>query len=325
LSQFLYQNRKLDLPGIGSFTLDAGTVIPQEADRIGHQPAAGITFTNANIPSPSDDLVNYIKEHTGKMKSLAAADLDFYLTTGRQLLNIGKPFHIEGIGTLLKNNDGRLNFTPGEYLIPRVEGSGPERKVSSHDEAQRDEPGNGNVRQRQTLLLIGLVAGIIIIAWGGYTFYKRNNYVEPAAENKATVLPDTPTAKKPDTTAASRATVDTMANRLAKKDTAKADATASQPTTTPPPPVIAAAYVPFVPQPKDGQSLFHFVILRTENKNHALRRYNQLLGYQLNIHMDQQDSSFFKLYFPIAATPGDTTHIKDSLADVYAARITIER
>jgi hypothetical protein len=35
--------------------------------------------------------------------------------------------------------------------------------------------------------------------------------------------------------------------------------------------------------------------------------------------MDQKDSAYFKLYFPIAAPPRDTTQIKDSLADVYAA------
>ena len=82
----------------------------------------------------------------------------------------------------------------------------------------------------------------------------------------------------------------------------------------PAPPVPSAS----VPVP-EGASLYHFVILATSNKFHALKRYNQLLGYQLNIKMDQKDSSYFKLYFPIAAPPRDTTQIKDSLADVYAA------
>jgi hypothetical protein len=41
--------------------------------------------------------------------------------------------------------------------------------------------------------------------------------------------------------------------------------------------------------------------------------------------MDQKDSAFFKLYFPIAATIRDTTHIKDSLADVYASHVVIEK
>src|SRR6185437_3216209 len=138
LSQYLYQTRKLDLPGIGSFTLDAAAVIPQQTDRMGQVPASGITFKNANIFTPDDALITYIKEHTGKMKSLAAADLDFYLTTGRQLLNIGKPFFIEGIGTLIKNKEGLFEFTPGDYLVARMEEHGHHGRstapVSSHEE-----------------------------------------------------------------------------------------------------------------------------------------------------------------------------------------------
>jgi cell division septation protein DedD len=338
LSQYLYQTRKLDLPGIGSFTLDAGAVIPQESDRLGQQPATGISFKNASIHTPDDALILFIKEHTGKMKSLVASDLDFYLTTGRQLLNIGKAFYIEGVGTLLKNKEGRLDFTPGDYLVAKLEDkSGAERKGNSYDEPPREEPKSSN--GRQTLLLIGLVAGLVLIGWGGYYLYKRNNYTEPSTENRATVLPDSPSKKAPDTLATTPAATDTLVTAgkvLSNADTAKADASAAkpaaaQPTTTAPKPAATAPVVPppSVPVgqnvvPTAGQELYRFVILQTANKGHALRRYNQLLGYQLNIRMDQKDSSFFKLYFPIAARPRDTTGIKDSIADVYASKVSIE-
>ena len=298
---------------------------------MGQQPATGISFKNANIFTPDDALITYIKEHTGKMKSLAAADLDFYLTTGRQLLNIGKPFYLEGIGTLLKNKEGRLDFTPGEYLIPRLdESAGTERSRNTYDEPHRDEPKANNVRQRQTMLLVLLVAGVVVVGWGGYYLYQRNNFPEqPSAENRATGVPDAPAAKPADTTAAIPPATDTTtakaaastAASLTKVDTAKADATAAKPAAAPAPPPIVA----HDPIPTEGQSLFHFVILRTPNKVHALRRYNQLLGYQLNIKLETKDSSFFKLYFPIAAIPRDTTHIKDSIADVYAANVVIEK
>lgn len=336
MSQYLYQTRKLDLPGIGSFTLDAGAVIPQESDRIGQMPASGISFVNANIPTPDDALITYIKEHTGKMRSLAAADLDFYLTTGRQLLNIGKPFYIEGVGTLLKNKEGRLDFTPGEYLIPRIdEPTGfTARDRTSYDEPPRDEPKANNVRQRQTLLLLMLIAGVVVVGWGGYYLYQRNNYTEPSAENKATVIPDTPAGKPADTAATTLPAADTSKTvipaaasvptspggtpqTLANKDTARADASAAKPAPAP--------FVARDPVPSIGESLWHFVILRTPNKGHALRRYNQLLGYKLNIKMETKDSTFFKLYFPIAAASKDTTRIKDSIADVYAANVVIEQ
>ena len=321
----MYQNRKLDLPGIGTFTLDAGAVIPQESDRIGQVTATGIAFRNANIPLADDHLITFIKEYTGKMKSLAAADLDFYLTTGRQLLNIGKPFYLDGIGTLLKNKEGLLEFTPGDYLVARLEDHAhhDRRATTAHAEETRDEP--RNVNSRQTLLLIGLIAGLIVIGWGGYYLYKRNNFVEPGSENRATVIPDTTASRPKDSTAATRPVADTGAAarnasvaNLEKKDTAKADATAQKPEVTPP----LALHDPV---PGAGEVLYRFVILQTANKGHALRRFSQLQGYQLNIRMVQKDSAFFKLYFPIASAAKDTTHIKDSLADVYAAHVSIER
>ena len=320
MSQYLYQTRKLDLPGIGSFSLDAEAVIPQETDKIGQMPATGIQFKNVNVATADDALVNFIKEHTGKMKSLAASDLDFFLTTGRQLLNIGKPFYLEGIGTLVKNKDGRLDFTPGEYMVARIDSpghsghsshsghSGAERNVTDEGPREREPRNNSD---RQILLLIGIVVGLLIIGGGVYYVYKRNSFAEPAAEKQAVVIPDTTTARS-DTSAAAKPS---------SGDTAAASK-ASQPQVSPPPvsapavttPAVATANVPVPP----GANLYRFVILTTENKHHALRRYNQLLGYKLNIKMDQKDSAWFKLYFPIAALARDTAYIKDSLSDTYA-------
>src|SRR5262249_2313629 len=61
LSQFLYQTKRLDLPGIGTFPLDASAVLPQESDRSSQTPATGIQFANANIAAADDILVTFIK------------------------------------------------------------------------------------------------------------------------------------------------------------------------------------------------------------------------------------------------------------------------
>jgi len=307
LSQFLYQTKKLDLPGIGSFTLDPNAVIPEASDRNIHSPAAGITFKNAQIVNPDDALIQFIKDHTGKMKPLAAADLDFFLTTGKQLLNIGKPFYLDGIGTLMKNSQGKLDFTPGDYSTLRLEDmAADKRKVASQsfEEAPREyEPKSNNVRQ--ALLLAALIGGLIAIGWGGYYLYKRNTYVEPPAENHATVVQDS--------------TPPVQTDSLKPQAPAPVPgATATKPADSPAPAVASAP-------PPAGSTLYKFVILETTRKARALRRYNQLLGFQLNIKMDQKDSAYFKLYFPIYSTIRDTTHIKDSLEDVYAAHVTIQQ
>lgn len=274
------------------------------------------------------------------MKSLASADLDFFLTTGRQLLNIGKPFSLEGIGTLQKNKEGRLDFAPGDYVVARLDepysaaserkSPSSEKRASRFEEAPRQQD-SGNTNIRQTLLLVGLVGGLIIIGWGGYYLYKRNNFVEPGTENRATVLPDT-TASRTDSTGGAgtsgasgsvsqKADTSTQTAGVTAPATNPGTAAATPAATTPSAPAAAGT----IPIPGVGQSLYRFVILQTANKDRALRRYNQLLGYQLNIKMDQKDSAFFKLYFPIAATIRDTTHIKDSLADVYASHVVIEQ
>jgi len=331
LSQFLYQTKKLDLPGIGSFSLDPSAVIPEAGDRHIQTPASGITFKNTPIKTPDDALILFIKDHTGKMKPLAAADLDFYLTTGKQLLNIGKPFYIDGIGTLIKNNEGKFDFTPGEYSTTRL-GDISEKKqpaTQSFEEAPREyEPAASN-NIRQGVLLFGLVAALILIGWGGYYLYKRNTYVEPTAEIKpAVTIPDS-TPRQPDTTTKTQSqnpATQPAATQQAGTQPATTQPTNTKPAATPAQPAATPTQQPAanIVSTAPDASLYKFIILRTENKGHALRRYNQLLGFQLNIKMEQRDSSYFKLYFPIIATFRDTTHIKDSLADVYAAHVVIE-
>lgn len=321
LSQFLYHAKKLDLPGIGSFTLDPAVVIPGESDKDLKTIASGISFKNINIKEPDDMLIQFIKEHTGKMKPLAAADLDFFLTTGKQLLNIGKPFYLEGIGTLIQNKEGRLDFTPGEYSTAKLEEPGADKKGADRKEKaekrkavfeeshQEYEPRTNTIRQ--ALLLAGIIGGLIIIGWGGYSLYKKNTFTEPEADHSQAVITDT-TAVQADT--------------IARDSTKLAGVSSAKKPDTPAPGPAASAVSATPASAASGMNLnsYKFVILETTRKGRALRRYNQLLGFQLNIKMDQKDSSHFKLYFPISAAIRDTTHIKDSLADVYAAHVTIE-
>lgn len=240
------------------------------------------------------------------MKPLAAADLDFFLTTGKQLLNIGKPFYLEGIGTLTKNNEGKFDFTPGEYATVKLDDMATEKKkavAQTFEEPPREyEPASNNVRQG--VLLLALIAGLIAIGWGGYYLYKRNNYVEPLPEKKIVISQD---------------------SAPAKTDSGRSQTAAQPPAPSTIPSADTTKQIPAVTQVPPGSTLYKFVILETDRKGRALRRYNQLLGFQLNIKMEQKDSAYFKLYFPIVATIRDTTHIKDSLADVYAAHVTIEQ
>ncbi len=308
LSQFLYQTKKLNLQGIGSFTLDPAVVIPDGTDKDLHAIASGIQFKYAAIQTPDDELIEFIKIHTGKMKPLASADLDFYLTTGTQLLNIGKPFYLEGIGTLIKNKEGKLDFTPGEYSTLKLEDPDNDKRDQAEkrrtltESSHRANPPQSN-KMRQAILLVAIIGGLIIIGWGGYTLYKKNSVPEPA-ETIVPVKTDTISNLKTD----SQALATNQAGTVVSK---RPDSLAHAP--------IAAAVSPAI-----GNTPYKFIVLQTANKARALRRYNQLVSFDLNIKMETKDSTWFKLYFPITATARDTTHIKDSLATFYASKVTIE-
>jgi len=301
LTQFLYKHKKLSLPGIGVFMLDPSAIIPDEHNKDVHIPVHGIEFKRSAAQPVDDELIEYIRTHTGKMKSLAQADLESYLTLGTELLNIGKPFYLEGIGTLTKDKEGRFEFSPGEFSLVRVdEGAGekterlPKRKQLA-EEGIHEQGGDSNPT-RKILVTIAIIAGISVIAWGGYLMYRKNG--GPGRE--VSVSP-----AKSDT---SLGRSDSITRTLAGKDSSRSSLSLKS----------AAA--------RTGDSIMYkYVILRTHDKSRALRRYNQLLSYELKVLMETRDSSFFKVYFSFASLSKDTIHIKDSLLRVYAHPVTIER
>jgi hypothetical protein len=303
LTRFLYQNKKLNLPGIGSFILDPAAVLPSEHDKDLHTLASGIKFKNANIEEPDDDLIQFIKVHTGKMKSLAVADLHSFLTLGKELVNIGKPFFLEGIGTLNKNKEGGFDFIPGEYsAIPLEDGDSPrparmEKKKHLLKEKEYEYEPRTN-RVKNILLILAVIVGLTVIGLGAYILYKKNERQEK--ENKTVI-----TAKESE----SVLTDSNQKSTLSNPDSSRPNRVEVK-----------------LPSPLSKDSiLYKFIILETYNKFYALKRYNQLLSYNLKINLYTKDSSFFKVYFAFPARSKDTLYIKDSLNSVYAHKVIIER
>jgi hypothetical protein len=303
LAEFLYQHKKLSLPGLGIFTLDPSILIPEDGDKAKDEFVPPVEFENAEITQADDELVEFIKKNTGKMKPLAIADLDSFATLAAQMINIGKPFYIEGIGTLSKGKGKRFDFTPGQHDVTGAQDPGINKDIpgsknkGGSEKGMYDQPHTGG--GRRFILALAVIAGMAAIAWGGYKLYEKNR----TTETTEAAVPETP----PDT--ASVAPVDTqqVTKPLIDSSKFKNDQTNK--------PRTAAT--------NDSLS-YKFVILQTNNKSKALKRYNQLLSYLLKIKMQTKDSSFFKLYFAFPAMVKDTVHIKDSLNTVYATHTLIE-
>ena len=299
LVQYLYTNRKMSLPGLGIFTLDKSVILPDEHDRNLHSTPNAVQFQNANIVAADKELISFICEQTGKIKPLAISDLDSYLNLGMEMLNIGKPFYLEGIGTITKNKAGKFDFSPGEYsLIKETSSSADHEKKKVYAKDKRQLTENLPVQNRTGLKILAFISALVIVGLGGWMMYKKNG--------------QTVSESNPDTSPVVQQPVPVPADTL-KRDTVRKDSAKILLADTPHPVATLHEGIPY-----------KFIILSTDDKPRAMKRYNQLIGFNLKAHYYHVDSTY-KVFFQFPALARDTTHIKDSLRKEYAADVTIEK
>jgi len=171
LSQYLREQKTLSLPGIGIFSL-TGPLPSDDANSL--LLSSHIEFERKSVKEADDKLINFIKQETGKIKPLAIADLETFIATGMELLNMGKPFQLEGIGNIQKNKNGQLEFVAGEPIVTRNEPTHTEHgKKTSVFEDNKYEPKSNPL---QKVLAFGLLlAGLGVVLLGGYYLYNRSN------------------------------------------------------------------------------------------------------------------------------------------------------
>jgi hypothetical protein len=299
-AQYFYQNKKLNLPGIGSFEIDPSIPISDSSDKNAPDFKQHIRFTKKAIQKPDDDFIDFIRIQTGKIRPLAESDLESYLSDGKLLLNIGKPFFLEGIGTLHKVGEGDYEFAAGAPVMERLEGDKAGEKIIKKRPAfdsgySQIEPDNNS--NRKALFGIGLALGLGAVIWGGYSLYNRNTEpLTPAAieDNQPPQSATTPV----DT--ATKQTIDT---------TTRAAVTDSIPVT--PAPVSQASEIP---------GTFRYILETPATKTRALKRINQLALVSPKMKMETTDSTSFKIYIDLPGTPADTARVKDSLNTWYWGR-----
>lgn len=309
MSQYLYQHKQLQLPGIGIFTFNDVIPLPNAEHKTAQQIPQHIQFVQKQVLKPEVELIDFIRVKTGKIKALAEADLDSYLTDGKTLLNIGKHFHIEGIGSLHKTKQGQYEFHTGEPAIERMESTAPGRSKtgSAAEAAPKNKKSVFDEEEKKVsskrILAVGamVVAAILVIIWGGYSLYNSHEGSDGPITQDTAATSDSSSLLTPDP-------VTKESSSIAANNAKPVEKTAASRGTM-------------------AQGNYRFVIETTYSKRRAMYRYNLLKSYDLDIKMDTpQDSSVFKLYFIFPATARDTTHIKDSLQRMYASKqIIIEQ
>jgi hypothetical protein len=199
LVQQLYSNKKITLQGIGSFSLDGSVSLPVDSERGAVIPENAVSFEYNPKAGEDEALIDAIVQHTKKIKPLASADLDSFLMLGRQFLNIGKPFTIEGLGTLDKAQTGELVFIPGQFITPKIEAPKALKENETEEKSGLFPDYDSEVRGNSSRTILIILAIVILggAAWAAwYFFYKKTDQDVANETQSEQPVTDTTAAKK---------------------------------------------------------------------------------------------------------------------------------
>ena len=293
LIHYLLKNKQLVLQGLGLFKLEASLPDTADPDRPIIIPEDAISFHYDPKADEDKNLVDFIVEYTGKIRPLAASDLESYLMLGRQFLNIGNPFIIPNIGTLHKTNSGALVFKGGQHALDRVS---PQREKIEDEGAEAHDEDMFNEYQRQpksnnsrTILLGVSILIIAFIAWAVWRYAFNTNEQEKSLNTSESVVP------------------------LPLSDTLSTDSLNN----------VAPVNNGFTA----GSDSFSFKILVNEytTLQAAQNRVNNLKTYGRNVILYTNDSIMYKVAEPFVRPLQDTSIIIDSLKRYYGSnRIRVE-
>jgi hypothetical protein len=296
--QYLYNNKSVSLPNIGIFTIAMGTILPNENDKDNTLPPGSIEF-EYNAHAVSDEgLIDFIVGETRKIRSLATSDLESYILLTHQFLNIGKPTVIDGLGTLIKNQQGTYDFTQGLIVNPKLES----KKVELKEKIQEDISFSSPAKQapsKKGLMLLLLAFFTLSVGAALYFFLVYN-------ENKSAPITTETTAD-----VAANDTANGIAVNPALFDTTSmaANVKDSLPTTNT---VVSPAL-------NEGYT-FKVQIKKYETKDAAERAYNRLTSYGHKLLMRMKADGTYQVLMPFNTALSDTARAKDSVRILFGGK-----
>lgn len=303
LGQYLLQNKTLRLQGIGEFTMNNFYDNPFENEKGKVKiPENTIQFSPDKKGGEDAGLIDFIAKSTGKIKPLAASDLEDFLNSGKQLLNVSKQFYIEGLGTLILNSSGGHEFVQGNEVISSAvseDSKGRNRKEEATGEISFSDGYNKKVSGnplRNFLIIAGSAAGLIVIALLGYYFIKQWRKEEKSTPEKTALNNIKPVINTP---------------AIIQKDTSTEHKVTDS---------VAVKSLP----PADSAGNTFKVVFETANRERALLRHKNLLNMGLKIMLETEDSVTYKIYTPVKAPLSDTTKIRDSISRYFGRKAYIE-
>ena len=293
LVKYFYQQKTIRLQGIGTLTLKGPAPDPAELEKNRNIQIEGLEFSFDQNALPDDGFVSFFAQQKGKIKPLAYSDVESHFQLVKQLLNIGKAYEINGLGTIQKMDNGAYSLTPGNFVnttdTPPVNIRLKERSASAEDTKMATEQTGMSSAAKKWLLG---VLSILILGTAGWFVYK---YL----------------LSKPDE--------NPVVNTIATTDSTgfNTDTAGTKPPVANTPDLAPVG-------PADSMQLKAYLRSYTD-KSKALLSFKRLQSGNRNLVLETKDSVNFAVYLPLKALAGDTVRIKDSLNKFYAAAVTLQR
>ena len=291
LVQYLYKNKNVRIQDIGSFSISPDVILPTEGDKDTTLPEGAIRFEFDRKTAADEGLIDYIVEQSGKIRPLAASDLESYTILTRQFLNIGKPLPIEGLGILQKNQQGNFDFIQGSNINSKTETPHAAVKEKLHEEISFSSPAK-KVSSKKGWMIAVLLLFVLSTVAAVYYFATREK--------------ETPVSEQPaftsDTTSLSDSIPPAAIDSVLKKDTSQAQAK---------------------PAVNDGYS-FKIVIKEYVTRLAAQKAFDKLSSYGHTLLIIPVDSAKFKLSMPFTSPVADTLRAKDSLRKFFGGNPYVE-
>ncbi|CAN5807261.1 hypothetical protein BH11BAC4_BH11BAC4_16810 [soil metagenome] len=292
IGQHLYNSKKVSLQDIGTFILSPEAALSMESDKESNMPENAVRFEVNKKATQDEELINFIVAQTRKIKPLATSDLESYSILAKQFLNIGKPFPIDGLGVLLKNQAGDYEFTQGSHVNAKLDAAPALLKEKANEEISFSTKGKAPAAGNKKWMIIAGLFFIVAISAALYYFLKKGN----KDANLEKIVPDT------------------TASIIPVKDTAVKPVQPVKDTT-------AAIAV----MPTADSIAFNIVIREYSDKATAekmLAKFSSF-GHKLVVH--STDSTHYQIAMPFINPATDSLRARDSLKILFGGKPYVEK
>jgi hypothetical protein len=289
LVKYLYQNKSVSLQGFGTITLNSNVPDLDVISKNRQIPIEGVSFISSTKSQTDEEFVKFFSQQKGKIKPLAESDIESHLQLARQLMNIGKPYEVEGLGIFAMNKDGGMVLQSGHYSLPSTEAAVQPARLRERTEQQERQDAEEATSAmssgaRKVLIGSGVVLLLLVIGW--FIWSKMN------PETPAPVQQTTNTGVASDTLGTVQDSVSTV--------------TALQ-------------------QPGDTIPVWK-AYFRTFNGKERIEAMQRLYSkYDSAVQVETADSTSFRMFVLVKKPTADTALLIDSLSKVFLRSITLEK